>query len=479
MPDAAAAGREAFLVGGVRTPFGRYRGALAGVAPGRPRRDGARRGARAARRARRRRRRGHLRRRESGGRGQPQRRADGRPARRACPTRCPGYTVNRLCASGLQAVVSAAQQIRVGEADIVVAGGVESMTRAPMVVPKSDRPWAAAAEVADSTLGWRLVNPLMRDLDGGKATISLGDTAEEVAILDGITREESDAFGLRSQQLTAAAEERRARDLVAVVVGKDDRLRGRGAPPGHHRRGAGRAAARVPAGRHRHGRHAPRRSPTARARSSSPAGPRWSGSASCRARGSSPRPRRACRRTSWGSARCPSTQRVLERAGWADRRSRRGRDQRGLRDAGDREHPPARARSRRSSTPRAARSRSATRSARPGIRLVLTLLGRLERTGGNARARDALHRRRPGARGSGRAGLTGAPCQARGLSLVVLVDREALRDRPRVLEQGAAGAPVVGRMDVAAVTGLLSSRCSRWPSSQSCKLAVCVASTTT
>ena len=121
------------------------------------------------------------------------------------PDEVPGYTVNRLCASSLQAVASAAQQIRAGEADVVVAGGVESMTRAPMVLPKSPRPWAAAADVADTTLGWRLVNPRMKDLDGGKATITLGETAEEVAVLDGISREDSDAWGLRSQQLTVRA----------------------------------------------------------------------------------------------------------------------------------------------------------------------------------------------------------------------------------------------------------------------------------
>jgi acetyl-CoA acetyltransferase family protein len=132
------------------------------------------------------------------------------------PEDVPGYTVNRLCASSLQAVASAAQQIRSGEADVVVAGGVESMTRAPMVLPKSARPWTAAADVADTTLGWRLVNPRMRAIDGGRATITLGETAEEVAVLDGITREDSDAWGLRSQELTAAARDRLAGDLVAV-----------------------------------------------------------------------------------------------------------------------------------------------------------------------------------------------------------------------------------------------------------------------
>jgi acetyl-CoA acetyltransferase family protein len=210
--------REAFLVGGVRTPFGRYRGALAGVRPD----DlaalvlGA-----ALERAR-----------------VPDEEVDEvifgaanqagednrNVARMAAllaglPAEVPGYTVNRLCASGLQAIASGAQQIRSGEAEIVVAGGVESMTRAPMVIPKPDRPWSSAGEIADTTLGWRLVNPRMRDLDGAKATISLGDTAEEVAILDGITREESDAFGLRSQQLAAAAAPALQQDLIEVDVG--------------------------------------------------------------------------------------------------------------------------------------------------------------------------------------------------------------------------------------------------------------------
>ena len=119
-------------------------------------------------------------------------------------------------------MASAAQQIRSGEADVVVAGGVESMTRAPMVLPKSPRPWAAAADVADTTLGWRLVNPKMKDLDGGKATITLGETAEEVAVLDGISREDSDAWGLRSQQLTEAARDRLALDFVAVDTAKGE-----------------------------------------------------------------------------------------------------------------------------------------------------------------------------------------------------------------------------------------------------------------
>ncbi len=210
---------EAFLVGGLRTPFGRHRGALAGMRPD----DLAALVVKAA-----------LERASVpvdsvdevilGAANQAG--EDNRNVARMAvllaglPDTVPGYTVNRLCASSLQAVVSAAHQIRAGEADVVVAGGVESMTRAPMVVPKPDRPWGGASEIADTTLGWRLVNPRMRELDGGKATITLGDTAEEVAILDGITREESDAFGLRSQRLTAAAAAFHAKDLVEVATGK-------------------------------------------------------------------------------------------------------------------------------------------------------------------------------------------------------------------------------------------------------------------
>ena len=121
------------------------------------------------------------------------------------PETVPGYTVNRLCASGLSAVASAAQAVRCGDADLVIAGGVESMTRAPWVLAKPGTPWARPGEVADTALGWRLVNPRMPALDGGQATITLGETAEEVAALDGVTRAESDAFALRSHERAVAA----------------------------------------------------------------------------------------------------------------------------------------------------------------------------------------------------------------------------------------------------------------------------------
>ncbi len=134
------------------------------------------------------------------------------------PVSVPGYTVNRLCASGLQAVVAGAQAIRTGEADIVVAGGVESMTRAPWVMAKPGTPWARPGEVSDTSLGWRFTNPRMKQLDEGKATIPMGETAEEVAALDGITREDSDRYALRSQEraVAAAKDGRFDAELIAV-----------------------------------------------------------------------------------------------------------------------------------------------------------------------------------------------------------------------------------------------------------------------
>jgi 3-oxoadipyl-CoA thiolase len=132
------------------------------------------------------------------------------------PRTVPGYTVNRLCASGLTAVMSAAQAIKSGEADIVVAGGVESMTRAPWVMAKPGTPWAKPGEVADTSLGWRFTNPRFP----AKNTISMGETAEEVAVLDGITREDSDQFALRSHTRALAAIDagRFEREIVPVPV---------------------------------------------------------------------------------------------------------------------------------------------------------------------------------------------------------------------------------------------------------------------
>ena len=118
------------------------------------------------------------------------------------PIEVPGQTVNRLCGSGLQAVASAAQAIKANEGDAFVAGGVESMTRAPYVTLKSGQPWNRdVPPTADSTVGWRFTNPRMNN----EWTISLGMTAEKVAKQYGITREAQDCFASESQQRAANA----------------------------------------------------------------------------------------------------------------------------------------------------------------------------------------------------------------------------------------------------------------------------------
>ncbi|MFM8896415.1 MAG: thiolase family protein [Actinomycetales bacterium] len=143
-----------------------------------------------------------------------------------------GFTVNRLCASGLQAIASAAQGIAAGDADLVVAGGVESMTRAPWVMAKPATAWSRPGEIADTALGWRLVNPRMRELDGGDATLSLGECTEKLARMYGITREDADAYAARSQELAVALWRRGDFDAEVVPVpvrdgefGRDETLR--------------------------------------------------------------------------------------------------------------------------------------------------------------------------------------------------------------------------------------------------------------
>lgn len=118
------------------------------------------------------------------------------------PIEVPGQTINRLCGSGMQAIASAAQAIKAGEGDVFVAGGVESMTRAPYVLLKTDKAWnRRPPEMADTTVGWRFVNPRMPD----EYTISLGATAEKVADQYRISRTEQDAFAVESQRRAAAA----------------------------------------------------------------------------------------------------------------------------------------------------------------------------------------------------------------------------------------------------------------------------------
>lgn len=131
------------------------------------------------------------------------------------PDSVPGVTVNRLCGSGMQAVVYAALLIETGNADLVIAGGVESMTRAPLIVPKAEMAHQRGAEIFDSTLGWRMVNPKLRAMGH---TDSLGVTAENVAREYSIDRESQDRFALRSQQRAAAATAWRKDELVPVDV---------------------------------------------------------------------------------------------------------------------------------------------------------------------------------------------------------------------------------------------------------------------
>jgi acetyl-CoA C-acetyltransferase len=198
---------DAYLVGGARTPVGRYAGALAGVRPD----DLAAHVVReavvragldpaeidddvidevilgAANQA-----------------GEDNRNV----ARMAVllaglPDAVPGITVNRLCASGMSAVTMAAQAIRAGDADIVVAGGVESMTRAPWVQAKPEKAFGKPGPQFDTSIGWRFANPAL--LAREKATFSMPETAEEVARVDGITREEADEFAYLSQVRAAKA----------------------------------------------------------------------------------------------------------------------------------------------------------------------------------------------------------------------------------------------------------------------------------
>lgn len=222
MPD------EVYLIDGARTPLGRHRGALASVRPDDLAalvvREAVRRSAipaeavdevilGAANQA-----------------GEDNRNVARMAALLAgLPHSVPGYTVNRLCASGLTAVASAAQTVRAGEADLVVAGGVESMTRAPWVMAKPDTPWSRPGEVHDTPLGWRFTNPRFP----ADTTLSMGETAEELAALDGITRLDADTFALRSHRRAVAAQEagRLDREIVPVPVPDGEVTRDEGPRP--------------------------------------------------------------------------------------------------------------------------------------------------------------------------------------------------------------------------------------------------------
>jgi acetyl-CoA acyltransferase len=140
------------------------------------------------------------------------------------PVSVPGETVNRLCASGMSAVVNAARSVKLGEGDFYLAGGVENMTRAPYVMSKASKPFARDIEMFDTSLGWRFVNPKMREQYG---TDSMGQTAENVAEKYGISRYDQDAFALRSQHKAAAS---RAAGRFAPEISPIEIAQKKGAP---------------------------------------------------------------------------------------------------------------------------------------------------------------------------------------------------------------------------------------------------------
>jgi len=131
------------------------------------------------------------------------------------PVSVAGVTVNRLCGSGMDAILMAARTIRCGDAEIIMAGGVESMSRAPFVMPKAETPFSRNAEIYDTTIGWRFVNPLLKSQYG---IDSMPETGENVAADFKISREDQDAFALRSQQRVAVAQESGFFDKEIVPV---------------------------------------------------------------------------------------------------------------------------------------------------------------------------------------------------------------------------------------------------------------------
>ncbi len=133
------------------------------------------------------------------------------------PVSVPGTTMNRLCGSGMDAVITAARAIKAGEAELMIAGGVESMSRAPFIVPKADWAFSRNAEIYDTTIGWRFINPLMKQQYG---VDSMPETGDNVAIDFNVSREDQDAFAVRSQEKAAAAQAngRLSKEITPVTI---------------------------------------------------------------------------------------------------------------------------------------------------------------------------------------------------------------------------------------------------------------------
>ncbi|NMN69034.1 3-oxoadipyl-CoA thiolase [Rhizobium sp. 57MFTsu3.2] len=133
------------------------------------------------------------------------------------PVSVPGTTINRLCGSGMDAIIAAARAIRAGEAELMIAGGVESMSRAPFVMPKAETAFSRQAEIYDTTIGWRFINPLMKKQYG---VDSMPETGENVAEDYKVSRQDQDAFAVRSQARAAAAQAngRLAKEITSVTI---------------------------------------------------------------------------------------------------------------------------------------------------------------------------------------------------------------------------------------------------------------------
>ena len=226
------------------------------------------------------------------------------------PVEVPGVTVNRLCASGLEAVNQAGRAIAVGDADLLLAGGVESMSRSPFVALKPERSFPRGnIELVDTTIGWRFVNPRMAE---GYSTESMGETAENVAERYDVSREDQDAFALESHRRAVAAAEAGRFDEEIVTV---DAPQPKGDPvtvhadegprPDTTARAPGRAAAGLPRGRQRDRRQLLADQRRRRLPGAGERGARRRARTPSRWRGSWPAPPPGWTPRTWASARSP------------------------------------------------------------------------------------------------------------------------------------------------------------------------------